>query len=226
MTPFEAQTYYELLEVPVTASDEEIRAAHGRAMETYAPDSIAVYALEDPSQLEALRARLTEAMEILTEPDLRRDYDRILGMSGTAAPASPAPAEPAAEPAVTPPPPEAPPPAPEPARPTPAPVPPMVSRPNQPPPKPKPMDVPSDAEFNGELLRRVRESRNMTIRGVADRTRISARHLENVEADRYGTLPPAVYLRGILTSYARELGLDPARVARSYLLLASQNSSR
>ena len=61
---------------------------------------------------------------------------------------------------------------------------------------------------------------------VADRTRISSRHLENVEADRYGALPAPVYLRGILMNLARELGLDPLRVSRSYLALASEKAGK
>jgi hypothetical protein len=92
-------------------------------------------------------------------------------------------------------------------------------------PRPKTLDIPSDAEFNGELLRRVRESRGYSIQQVAERTRISLRHLENVEADRYKDLPAHVYLRGILMNLARELGLDPLRVSRSYLTLASKGRS-
>jgi cytoskeletal protein RodZ len=56
---------------------------------------------------------------------------------------------------------------------------------------------------------------------LADRTRISSRHVENIEADRYDGLPAAVYLRGMLMSIARELGLDPLRVSRSYMTLVS-----
>ena len=82
MKPFEQQTYYELLEIPVTAPEDEIRAAYARAIETYSPDSVAIYTLVDPGQIDALRARLTEAMEILTEPDLRAEYDRMIGVSG------------------------------------------------------------------------------------------------------------------------------------------------
>jgi hypothetical protein len=81
MKPFEQQTYYELLEIPVSAPEGEIRAAYARALETYSPDSVAVYMLVDPGQVDALRARLTEAMEILTEPDLRAEYDRMIGVS-------------------------------------------------------------------------------------------------------------------------------------------------
>ncbi|MCP3060062.1 helix-turn-helix domain-containing protein [Myxococcus sp. K38C18041901] len=93
-------------------------------------------------------------------------------------------------------------------------------------PRPRLPDIPADAEFNGELLRRVRETRGYTLQQVADRTRISSRHLENVEADRYTALPAQVYLRGILMNLARELGLDPLRVSRSYLGLASEKSGK
>jgi cytoskeletal protein RodZ len=90
----------------------------------------------------------------------------------------------------------------------------------------KSIDIPPDADFNGELLRRVRELRSLTLHEVADRTRISARHLENVEADRYEALPATVYLRGILMNIARELGLDPLRVSRSYLGLVAAASKK
>ena len=88
------------------------------------------------------------------------------------------------------------------------------------------LDIPSDAEFNGELLRRVRESYGLSLQQVAERTRITRIHLENVEADRYDRLPATVYLRGILVNLARELRLDPARVSKTYLLAAQRGHLR
>jgi Helix-turn-helix domain len=88
------------------------------------------------------------------------------------------------------------------------------------------LDIPSDAEFNGELLRRVRESYGLSLQQVAERTRITRIHLENVEADRYDRLPATVYLRGILVNLARELRLDPARVSKTYLLAAQRSHVR
>ena len=448
MKPYEQQTYYELLEVPPSASVEEIRAAYVRAIETYSPDSVALYALDDPEQLERLRSRLTEALERLSEPRLRREYDRTLGLALSAAAAADAgaagaapsvvhdaaaglrgvageadeaeaeaeavaaearpPPEPHALPApVAQPPPVAPtearpvapeaparpapartatpavygtfsgyqiayvsasastsaapsgvvlttplvapvgvasvagkgagsaPPAPrvEPVPPAPAPSPVVAAAPPAPvapapmapvpaavvpvpaapavaapvapaamaaplpaaapedaapapvaasvaavptdatpavdaapvPAAPEPTSTPAEApaaaaeapaaapteeaglavtvrlrdparadtgrnriveladdvEFNGEVLRRVREAKGMTLQALCDRTRISSRHLENVEADRYKDLPAAVYLRGMLMSISRELGLDGLRVSRSYLALVA-----
>ena len=91
--------------------------------------------------------------------------------------------------------------------------------------KVKPPELPDGAEINGELLRRVREARGMTLQQVAERTRIGRMHLENLEADRYAALPTTVYLRGILMNVARELMLDPLRVAKGYLELVARKKA-
>jgi hypothetical protein len=83
--------------------------------------------------------------------------------------------------------------------------------------RPRAIEITADAIFTGELLRKVRESRGLSIQQLCDRTRVSKIHLENIEADRYKALPATVYLRGILMNVARELALDPLRVARTYL---------
>ncbi len=391
MKSFEQQSYYELLEIQASATEEQILDAYARAMETYAPDSIAVYTLADPGQLETLRQRLTLAMETLSEMDKRLEYDRSIGVKRSeeelallraeslkrAAGADPEPkptsgggeapvaVAPEPVPVVEAKPPEietkpvveeepieavevvaevepevaqtraAEPPPVAPAQPAVAvpiapartPLPgthrpaahsrsiPLVSRPGSPVPPPLParsalrapvhaaaeaaarqrlaaeaaataaaapppsesekgkppsrpstgqqlgeapvlaqaaaiataesalaqvavkaresrtrlktvVDVPSDAEFNGELLRRIREGRSLSLQMLADRTRISSRHVEAIEADRYASLPAAVYLRGMLMSIARELGLDPLRVSRSYMALVSEGEKK
>ncbi len=78
-------------------------------------------------------------------------------------------------------------------------------------------DLPTDAAVTGDALRRVREARGLTLKDVEGRTKIGHWHLENIERERYADLPAQVYLRGFLMSFARELKLDPVRVARSYL---------
>jgi hypothetical protein len=77
---------------------------------------------------------------------------------------------------------------------------------------------PPDANhWTGELLRQVREARGVSLQQLAERTRVTRHHLENIEAERWKALPAPVYLRGILMALARELRLDGQRVARSYL---------
>jgi hypothetical protein len=77
--------------------------------------------------------------------------------------------------------------------------------------------MPEGAAWTGEALRRVREARGITIPQIAERTKVTRHHVENIEAERYGALPAPVYLRGILLSLARELRLDGQKVARAYL---------
>ena len=353
MTTVEEQTLYDVLEVEPRATVDEIRAAHARAAEAFGPESVAVYALVDDAQVEALRERLAEAAEVLLDPIRRASYDRSIGIQGPGMlweedeedeelppveveePVGPGPhpleaeagleaetaekpppaqgdldfevapgdgqfgrelpereGPAASEPEVATAPPEPPPEPvappvespvveseaaaaaslhgdwaeamPEVSPPAPEPVafpPPVRAEPRarrSPPPLPRSslglrrpaagqarasgavpegtegtglpvrsrLDIPPDAEFNGELLRQVRESYGLSLQQVADRTRITRIHLENVEADRYEHLPATVYLRGILVNLARELRLDPARVSKSYLLVAQRAQAR
>jgi hypothetical protein len=77
--------------------------------------------------------------------------------------------------------------------------------------------VPEGTSWTGDVLRKVREARGISIDQIAVRTRVVRHHVENIEADRFGMLPAPVYLRGILVALARELRLDGQKVARSYL---------
>jgi hypothetical protein len=79
------------------------------------------------------------------------------------------------------------------------------------------LHVPEGAVWSGDALRRVRESRGLSVRELCDRTKITRYHLENIEGERFTLLPAPVYLRGILLAVARELRLDGQKVARSYL---------
>jgi hypothetical protein len=85
--------------------------------------------------------------------------------------------------------------------------------------RPSGFAVPEGTPWTGELLRQAREGRGLTLHQIAERTKVTRHHLENLEADRYDRLPAPVYLRGILISVAKELRLDPQKVARSYLEL-------
>src|SRR5262249_5499731 len=54
-----------------------------------------------------------------------------------------------------------------------------------------------DTIFTGALLRQLREARNISLKEIADRTRIGAASLRAVEEERYEQLPDArIYIRG------------------------------
>jgi len=276
--PLSEQTLYEILEVPVDASEEEIVRAWERAEALYGPGSLSTYTLISPEEAARLAAKLEEALNILLDPAERQRYNaRILrrGSPGGGAPTPPpaAPAIPIAlaaasrpSPAVREPPEEEPGSAaaapvegtpwvaddaveevtaaepaillsavvmdPGPARRPPSTPPPREEERHAPPTphRPTPVDkglfLPEGASFRGDVLRRAREARGLTIQQVCDRTKITRHHIENLEADRYDRLPAPVYLRGILMAVARELRLDPQRVAQSYLEALAAASSR
>ncbi|MEM1247696.1 MAG: RodZ domain-containing protein [Acidobacteriota bacterium] len=77
-----------------------------------------------------------------------------------------------------------------------------------------------DAEGEGSLggwLRGQRESREITLRDIAENTKISLRYLEALEEDRHEILPAAVFAKGFLREYAKYVGLDPDEVVNRYL---------
>ena len=82
---------------------------------------------------------------------------------------------------------------------------------------PHPPAEPAPARYDGPALRRLREARGLSVRALADRTKLARHHIEDIEAGRAERLPPRAYLRGYLAAIAKELRLDPDRVARSYL---------
>jgi cytoskeletal protein RodZ len=69
----------------------------------------------------------------------------------------------------------------------------------------------------GSWLRRQREIRQVSLRDVADRTKISLRYLQAMEDDRFDVLPAPVFAKGFLREYARYVGLSPDEVVNHYL---------
>jgi len=76
----------------------------------------------------------------------------------------------------------------------------------------------SNAVSFGTWLRRQRELREITLREIADVTKISSRYLEALEQDRFDILPAPVFAKGFLREYAKFVGLDPDDVVNTYLI--------
>lgn len=78
----------------------------------------------------------------------------------------------------------------------------------------------------GDLLRRARAYKGVTLRDAERSTRISRRYLAALEAHDFDQLPPLTYTRGIVRNYAHYLGLDPAVVLNLYESAAHQTDER
>lgn len=77
--------------------------------------------------------------------------------------------------------------------------------------------APLPTVLTGADLRRMREARGISLRHIANASKVGMRFLEYIEEDRFAFLPASVYLRGFLQEYARIVGLDPAGVAEAYM---------
>lgn len=63
----------------------------------------------------------------------------------------------------------------------------------------------------GQDLKRERETRGISLRDISDSTRIGLRYLEALEADRFELIPQKFFIRAIIRSYAKSVGLEEAR---------------
>jgi len=70
----------------------------------------------------------------------------------------------------------------------------------------------------GENLRRERELRGVSLREIAESTKISVRFLQALENDRVDVLPGGIFPRAFVKQYSAYLGLDPERAAADFLL--------
>jgi len=68
----------------------------------------------------------------------------------------------------------------------------------------------------GAVLRNEREKKGLTLDQVASITKLRAKIVEALENENWGDLPPSVFVRGFIRSYARVLGLDGKELLRLY----------
>src|SRR4051812_37748616 len=165
-----SDSHYELLEVPPTASFEDIRRANRRIRDIYGAESIAISGLYDPATLEAVHRRLDLAYTTLMDAAKRKDYDLELFPDGVPMPVS----QPSYGSAPT-------------ARPaakvddsgT------LAGRPPMP-------ELSPQTEFTGPLLRQIREAVGVELREIAERSKIGMAYLQAMEGEAFGKLPAAV----------------------------------
>ena len=68
----------------------------------------------------------------------------------------------------------------------------------------------------GQELREEREARHISIEEIASATKIVSRYLEAIEADHLDVMPGEFFIKGIIRSYARVIGLDGEVVLAKY----------
>jgi cytoskeleton protein RodZ len=68
----------------------------------------------------------------------------------------------------------------------------------------------------GQSLREAREERNISIEEIASATKISQRYLEALENDRLDVMPGEFFIKGIIRTYSRAIGLDGEEILSRY----------
>lgn len=69
----------------------------------------------------------------------------------------------------------------------------------------------------GARLRAERERRKVTLRGIAEETKIKASLFEGLEQDDLSYWPEGLFRRAYVRAYARAVGLDPERIVHEFL---------
>ena len=67
----------------------------------------------------------------------------------------------------------------------------------------------------GDRLRKAREEQGLSLAEVAQRTRITQRHLRAVEESDFSELPGRTYVTGFARAYARAIGISETEIATS-----------
>jgi transcriptional regulator with XRE-family HTH domain len=91
--------------------------------------------------------------------------------------------------------------------------------------EPRAHDAVSELAAFGEELRREREIRGISLKEIADATKISKRFLEAIERNDHKNLPAPVFTRGFVREYARYVGLNAEEMVNRYNF-ASANDDR
>ena len=207
MKPISDQDHYEALDVSQSATRDEIERAYHLAKATYADDSLAGYSVFQEGELPLLRERLENAYRTLSDQDARRAYDAEL-----ARPIRYADSEPTEGFEL-----------PSPVDVSPTVVPPLLTLACDP---DHEEGEEEEGEYDGARLERVRVRRGIELDEIAGVTKVNPAYLRFIEEERFDDLPAAVYVRGFVKCYARCLGLDADRVARSYMQRYEERPSK
>ena len=214
------KNYYDVLEIPSTASQEEIQQGYIRAKNAYSLDSLALYSLMTEEECSSILSLIEEAYCIISDPFKRQKYDEARGLNKdfsyyssniatevfkrNDSPDSKLDAQLGTE-----------------SNPSEGYVKRIVAS------KKFALDfqetpemeekISQAIEFTGEFLKEIREYKNVDIIRMSEMTKVSKTYLKYIEDESITKLPATVYVRGFVYQYAKCLKLNPEMIAASYL---------
>ncbi len=196
------KNYYEVLDVPTTATHDQIYQGYLRQKNAYSNDNLAVYSLMTKEDSNKLINQIQEAFDIIGDTEKRKVYDKARGYN----------LHWYANEATL-------------VNQTKDPVTPSISKlialrrfelkyevdENF------EKEIESTSEFTGELLKKIRLYKKMDLNRLSDLTKISPSYLKNIEEENFSGLPAQAYVRGFVFQYAKCLKLNPQMVSSSFI---------
>ncbi len=205
------KNYYEILEVQVGASHDEIQEGYVKTKNAYSENSLALYSILSQRECEDMLNRIEEAYSIISDPVKRKQYDSARGFESQTE-ITPTPVE-RMEP--------------RPEKNDPNKISRLVASQKFALEYDKDLNFESEiekaVEFTGEFLKKIREYKKVDLNRLAEMTKVSKTYLAKIENEDTTNLPALVYVRGFVYQYAKCLKLTPDLVANSYIKRLKSN---
>ena len=207
MRKFEELTHYEIFEIPVNASNFEIRQAYRDTLSIYSADSTISYSFFTEEEREDILRRVEEAFSTLINENSRKQYDKslvdkkiidssFLEKRRRKAPTPLFSSRSSGGDAIS------------------KKIKSEIKKQNL---KEIVDEILSEEIISGNDLKRLRIAVGVKIEDLFEVTRISVSTLKAMENDNIDALPSTVYLRNFLKAYAELFEVDPKRVIDGYL---------
>jgi len=201
--------YYEILEVPQTATQQEIALAYEKARRTYSAQNPALYAIFDKNEAQQLLSMIDEAYAVLANNTYRNIYEKRrqantfsesdLSIESIKA----ASVELYNESKIK-----------------------KELKELQEKEKPASTyvvdekfeaEIKNQKEWTGAFLKKVLDYKKITVEMLHEKTKINPWYIKALETMDANNLPAAVFVRGYIVQIARFLNLDDKAVADSYM---------
>jgi DnaJ-class molecular chaperone len=209
MKPYRERNYYELLEILPDASPLEIRRAYKRVFDLYQDESIVSYSFFSKEERQVLLSLLEKAYLSLIDLESRAQYDRRLielgvldkGRQYSDKMKEPIPIYDFKKVHFT---------VSEPARRLEE----LTERVSH---NQLIQEILAQDTLTGADLHTIRTELEIPLEEIADNTKVQIGVLRAIEGDNLELLPPVVYLKGFLKSYARYLQIDENIVVNGFI---------
>jgi DnaJ-class molecular chaperone len=192
--------YYDILEVDSICPQNEITQAYERARSTYSGDNPAIYTMFTKEEAREMLKLIEEAYSVLGNKTLRSLYDEKVGkkvplsevsfqsLQVESKAAFHTPIKSAAPQKIE-----------------------FTQNPEM------EKEIKAATDFNGEMLKKIREYKKIQIERLSDVTKISSYYIKAIESCDAANLPSAVFVRGYVSQISKILGLDDKKVCDSYM---------